>query len=251
MIISIITATFNSQKNINKCLDSIANQTYKNIEHIIIDGASTDKTLEIINEHSHRPAKIISEPDSGVYEALNKGIKNSTGDVIGFLHSDDSFIDNNCIELIANEFIKNKQICAVYGDIIYISSKNENKVLRFWKSQNFNNKLIGNGWMPPHTVFYVKRNYYDKTNYFDTSFKISADYFSILKMFNENNFTVQYIPQTLLKMRMGGASNGSLYRIIRKTFEDWKAIRKMNYPLLRSMIMLLLKNLRGIKTFIF
>jgi len=251
MIISIITATFNSQKNIKKCLDSIANQTYKNIEHIIIDGASTDKTLEIINEHSHRPAKIISEPDNGIYDALNKGIKNSSGDVIGFLHSDDSFIKNNCIEQIAVEFMKNKEISAVYGDIVYVSNKNEDKIIRSWKSQNFNNKLIGKGWMPPHTAFYVKSYYYKKTNFFDTDFKISADYHSILKMFKENNFRVQYIPQTLLKMRMGGASNGNLYQIIKKTIEDWKAIRRMNYSLLRSITMIFLKNLRGIKTFIF
>ena len=247
---SIITATFNSADTIENCLDSISTQTYYNIEHIIIDGKSTDDTILKINKHSFKPSIIISEPDNGIYEALNKGIENSTGDIIGFLHSDDFFPNKHVVKKIIDEFKKSHTICAVYGDCEFFSKVDSGRTIRKWKSRHFNSNLITSGWMPPHAALYVKSEIIKSINGFDSSFKISGDYMCILQMFTQKNFKAKYLPEVLLKMRMGGASNKSLSNIVLKTREDWKALRLNKFGFLASIKIIFLKNLSKIVQFL-
>ncbi|WP_387491281.1 glycosyltransferase family 2 protein [Photorhabdus sp. RM96S] len=206
MKISIITATYNSEKTLADTLLSLEKQTYQNIEYIIIDGASEDNTLMMINKNSTRVTTIISEPDKGIYDALNKGIATATGDIVGFLHSDDLFAYPEAIADIVAMFEKYK--CeAVYGDLQYVSKNNINNVVRYWKSGPFYPKKMQYGWMPPHPTFYMKRKLYDKWGGFDLNFKISSDYDSITRYIINHNIKLIYLPKVIIKMRIGGESN--------------------------------------------
>ncbi len=225
MKISIITATFNCEDTIKDCINSVISQQYDNIEHIIIDGVSTDNTLNIVNSFSNKIAKVISEPDSGIYDALNKGIANATGDIIGLLHADDIFNDNNIITEIAKFFTQNNTD-SVYGDLQYVAKTDTSKVIRYWKSGEFNLGKLKKGWMPPHPTFFVKKDIYNKYGNFDTSFKIAADYDLILRFLGVNGVSTTYLPQIITKMRVGGESNKSLKNILLKMKEDHKALKK-------------------------
>ena len=225
MKISIITATFNCEDTIKDCINSVISQQYDNIEHIIIDGVSTDNTLNIVNSFSNKIAKVISEPDSGIYDALNKGIANATGDIIGLLHADDIFNDNNIITEIAKVFTQNNAD-SVYGDLQYVAKADTSKVIRYWKSGEFNLGKLKKGWMPPHPTFFVKKDIYNKYGNFDTSFKIAADYDLILRFLGVNGVSTTYLPQIITKMRVGGESNKSLKNILLKMKEDHKALKK-------------------------
>ncbi|MBS9432265.1 glycosyltransferase family 2 protein [Photorhabdus hainanensis] len=206
MKISIITATYNSEKTLADTLLSLEKQTYQNIEYIIIDGASEDNTLMMINKNSTRVTTIISEPDKGIYDALNKGIATATGDIVGFLHSDDLFAYPEAIADIVAMFEKYK--CeAVYGDLQYVSKNNINNVVRYWKSGPFYPKKMQYGWMPPHPTFYMKRKLYNKWGGFDLNFKISSDYDSITRYIINHNIKLIYLPKVIIKMRIGGESN--------------------------------------------
>lgn len=240
--VSIITATYNSAESIELCLESIRSQTYSNIEHIIIDGNSNDNTLEKIKNFPYKPYKIICEKDNGIYEALNKGIKYANGDIIGFLHSDDFFANNEVLEDVAETF-KNNNIDAVYGDLEYVSQKSVIKTIRKWKSSPFKFKYLNNGWMPPHPSLYVKKDIINSLGGFDTSFKISGDYMFILKAFKMPNFNSKYIPKVFIKMRIGGVSNKSLSKILLKSKEDWIALRKNHFGFFSSIKVLMFKNI--------
>ncbi len=225
MKISIITACFNNQETIEDTLLSVKSQTYKNLEHIIIDGGSTDNTLSIVKKFDHI-SKIVSEQDDGIYFALNKGIRESTGDVIGFLHSDDFFSDENVVEKIAETF-ENSSCDATYSDLDYVSFSNPQQIIRRWKSGFYNNKKLRSGWMPPHPTFYVKKEIFDKYKYFNTEYKISADYDLILR-FLTNSVKLLYIPEVLIKMRVGGVSNNKIMNILIKSTEDYRIIKRNN-----------------------
>lgn len=222
MKISIITATYNNEATIKETLESVAKQDYQNIEHIIIDGVSTDNTLKIIENYKHI-SKVISEKDFGIYHALNKGIKHSTGELIGFLHADDYFEDISILSEIAKT-VKKHQADAIYGDLDYISTNDTEKIIRHWKSKEFKLKLLKKGWMPPHPTFYAKKQLYNKFGIFNTNYKISADYELMLR-FLSKNISVKYIPKVIVKMRVGGVSNNSFSNIITKSKEDYKAIK--------------------------
>lgn len=247
--ISIITATWNCGDTLKDCLDSLAKQTYKNFEHIIVDGASTDLTIEIIKKNISQVSMYISESDEGIYDALNKGIKLSTGDVIGFLHSDDFYSSNKSLSKIAAIF-EDTSICAVYGDLIYVKKNNSAKVIRKWRSKQFKKDYLMYGWMPPHPTLYVRRDWYLKTGDFDTSLKISADYLSILKFFMDPEFKTVYLPDTLVTMRLGGVSNKSIKSIFEKTAEDWKVLRSCNFNKFQATFVLIFKNLTKLSQFI-
>lgn len=249
MKVSIITATYNSEKFIGSCLDSISQQTYHDIEHIIIDGKSNDKTINIIKNHQYKNSKIICEIDSGPAEAFDKGLRNATGDIIGFLHSDDIFANKDIIQLIVNKFNSNNSLSAIYGDLVYVKRNDINKILRKWKSSNFKKIKLLRGWMPPHPTLFVKKTIYDHLGGLDLSFKISGDYMSILKMFNINGFEAEYIPKTITLMRIGGVSNRSLSKIFIKSLEDWRALRKNNYSVIESLIAIMFKNLSKVVQF--
>jgi glycosyltransferase len=239
MKISIITATYNSEKNIVACLESVANQSYKNIEHIVIVGGSNEKIPEIVKSFPS-VTKFISEPDKGIYNALNKGIEISTGDVIGFLHSDDVFSSSSIIHKIADLFSNN--IHGVYGDLIFTSSKNQHKIVRTWISKSFNSKNIKYGWMPPHTTLFLRKEIYEKYGKFDISFKIAGDYDFMINIMKSNQINLQYLPEIITKMRMGGASTGSLKGILTKSKEDIRALKNNGFKF--PFLILLAKNLR-------
>ncbi|WP_159022681.1 glycosyltransferase family 2 protein [Formosa sp. L2A11] len=235
MKVSIITATYNSEKTIEDCFKSVLNQSYDNIEYIIIDGASTDGTLNILEtfKQKHKNIISVSEPDKGIYDALNKGIEKATGDVVGFLHSDDFFASNETISHIVSAF-NLEDIDGVYGDLHYINATNSEKIVRNWKSQPFLTKLLKQGWMPAHPTLFLKKAVYIKHGLFNLNFKIAADYDLMLRIFKDVTLQFKYLPEVITKMRVGGASNRSLKNIWLKTREDYMAVKgnKLGSPIL-------------------
>ncbi|MFB9054523.1 glycosyltransferase family 2 protein [Formosa undariae] len=229
MKVSIITATYNSEKTIEDCLKSVLNQDYDSIEYIIIDGASTDDTLNIIEKFKQKHDNVISisEPDKGIYDALNKGIEKATGDVVGFLHSDDFFASNETISHIVEAFGTTK-VDGVYGDLHYINSTNSDKIVRNWKSKPFSDKLLKQGWMPAHPTLFLKKKVYNTHGLFNIKFKIAADYDLMLRIFKDKKLHFNYLPEVITKMRVGGASNRSLKNIWLKTREDYMAVKGNN-----------------------
>jgi len=227
MKVSIVTVVYNSENTIKDAIESVLNQTYKNIEYIIIDGASTDRTVEIIKSYRNKINKFVSEPDKGIYDAMNKGIKLATGDIVGILNSDDVYADNNVIETIANTFQKN-DYDAIYGDLIYVDKENLDKVIRYWKSNPFEKGLFQKGWHPAHPTFFVKREIYDRYGLFNLDFKIAADYELMLRFMERYNIGTYYIPEVLVKMRVGGESNRSLKNILKANIECYKAWKVNN-----------------------
>ena len=249
MKISIITAVFNNKEFIENCIQSVAAQTYKDIEYIIIDGGSKDGTLDIIRKYAERGVinKWVSEPDNGMYDALNKGIKMAEGEVIGFLHSDDIFAHERVIERVAQTFMQDNNIDGIYGDLIYIN-KNCNKIIRYWKAGRFTRDSFNYGWMPPHPTLFIKKEIYEKYGYFRTKFKISADYDLILRFIWKHQIRVVYIPEVLIKMRVGGKSNKNIKNLLLKSFEDYKVIKENRVK--GGFVTLLMKNIRKLPQFV-
>jgi glycosyltransferase len=248
MKFSIITATYNCLTTLPNCLDSINSQSYTAYEHLIIDGCSTDGTKEFLNNHTDSIFTYISEPDNGIYDALNKGVQLATGDVIGFLHADDMYASKDTLSIIAKAF-EDPSVCAVYGDLEYVNKLNTNKVIRRWRSNAFIKRDLDWGWMPAHPTLYVRRNWYKLIDGFDISYKIAADYHSILKLFSNEEFVPVYLPEVLITMRMGGASNKSLSSILKKTNEDWRALRSCNFSVSRALRALVWKNISKLRQF--
>jgi glycosyltransferase involved in cell wall biosynthesis len=246
MKISIITVCFNSEATIRDTLESVKKQDYLDIEYVIIDGGSTDNTLNIINDYGEIITKLISEPDNGLYDALNKGLVNVTGDIIGFLHSDDFFSSITIISQLASK-INYDNLDGVYGDLQYANKEDTNKIIRLWKSSEFKLELLKKGWMPAHPTLFLKKCVYDKHGEFNTSYKISADYDFMLRVLKDNTFKFGYLEKVITKMRVGGASNRSIKNIINKSREDYHAIRSNN---IGGVITLLLKNTSKIKQFL-
>lgn len=245
MKISIITITYNSASSLQRALDSVQSQTYKDIEHVIIDGASTDGTRKLIEAYAkqHKNVKWVSEKDNGIYDAINKGIRLATGDVIGFLHSDDMFYSVDSIEQIAAAFEQN-QADVVYGDLQYMRG---NKVVRRWKSNTFNPRALKYGWMPPHPTVYVRREVYQQVGEYDSWFRISADYDMILRIFTAG-YNTHYIPEVLVCMETGGASNKNTKARLSKTMEDYIVLKKNHVG--AGYLTVACKQLRKVKQFI-
>ena len=239
MKISVITATYNSEKNLEKCLSSLYSQTYKNFEHIIIDNKSTDMTHSIINNTSFKDRKFICEKDNGIYYALNKGIDCATGDVICVLHSDDFLPNNNVFQNVVDKF-KETQCDGLYGDLQYVSG---NKTIRYWKSNKFKKMDLDLGWMPPHPTLYLKKKVFTNIRY-NTKYKISSDYDFIQKVFQ--NFELYYSSLLLCVMNVGGESNKSIKNILVKMKEDLQIIHENE---LLTIFTLACKNLRKIHQF--
>lgn len=232
MKISIITATFNSEKTLPVCMDSVLNQSYSDIEYILVDGLSTDNTKSLIEEKSNKNNNIIfvSEADKGIYDALNKGIQLATGDVIGFVHSDDYLADSTTVSDIVEAFMAN-DADGVYGDLHYIDFDRPQKIVRNWRSQMFKNKLLNRGWMPAHPTLFLKKEVYEQKGKFNLDYRISADYDFILRVFKDPGYRFYYLPKTITKMRVGGASNKNLKNIVQKTKEDYHACKSNQLPL--------------------
>jgi glycosyltransferase len=202
----------------------VSAQTYGNREHVVIDGASKDGTVELLERHRQQLTVLLSEPDSGIYDALNKGVARATGDVVGFLHADDIFGDEDILARVADAFM-DPAVSAVYGDLEYVRRNDVDHVVRYWKSELFTARKLAWGWMPPHPTLYVRREWYVKIGGFDTSFRIAADYLSVLRLFSQPGFRANYLPRVMVKMRLGGTSNRSLRDILQKSREDYTALR--------------------------
>lgn len=247
MKVSIITATYNSVATIATCMRSVLSQTYGSIEYLIIDGTSKDGTLEEVQRiaEGHSNVVISSEPDKGIYDALNKGIKKATGDIIGFVHSDDFLADTTTIEAIVKAF-ETQNADGVFGDLHYVGMAHTDKLVRNWVSQPYQPKLLKRGWMPAHPTLYLKKEVYATYGDFNINYKIAADYDFILRIFKQTNLKFYYLPQTLVKMRVGGASNRSLKNVILKTTEDYRAIVSNNTG---NLLTIVLKNITKISQF--
>ncbi len=223
MKISIITVVYNNDKTIKSAIKSVLTQSYSNIEYVIIDGGSSDKTVNIIDEYKEQLGYFISEKDKGIYDAMNKGIKAATGDVIGILNSDDLYQDATVIESVMNQFIQNPTLDIVYGDLVYVNSDNVDKVVRNWKSNSYHNNFFDNGNVPPHPSLFVNKRIYEEAGLFNLDFKLAADYEFMLRIFKKHNFKSKYINKIIVKMRLGGATNQSFSNIKKQNIEILKA----------------------------
>lgn len=246
MKISVITASYNCAGTIGEMLASVAAQHYQAVEHVVVDGASADGTWDVIRSHASPGLVATSEPDRGIYDALNKGIARSTGDVVGFLHADDVFASPQVLSWVAEAF-RDPGVEAVYGDLQYVRRDDPDRVVRHWRSAPFAPAMLTRGWMPPHPTLYLRRSMYERLGGFDTSFRIAADYEFILRLFSRPGLRTVYVPRVLVKMRLGGVSNRSLRHVLRKSAEDWRALRQNR---IGGMSTLLWKNLSKIGQFI-
>ena len=248
MKISIITASYNREAFIGDSIRSLYVQTFQDFEHLVVDGASKDKTLEIVKSVSDSRTVAISEPDKGVCDAFNKGLSRATGDIIGFLHSDDFFADENTLQIVADTFA-DKQCDLVFGDLDYVSSADPGRVVRHWRAGVFSKEALEYGWMPPHPTVFITRNLLERIGSFDCKYKISCDYDFLLRCLTQDGLKVWYIPKTLVKMRLGGVSNGSVSRILAKTLEDYTVIKRHKIGRYGAMPTLFFKNIRKIPQF--
>ena len=229
-LVSIITIVSNNVKTIRNSIQSVAYQDYENIEHILIDNCSNDWTLEAIYENKEEISLIISEPDNGIYYALNKGIQLSNGKIIGFLNSDDVLKSRVTISTIVSE-LESSDAEAVYGDLQYFARERPNSITRLWRAGEYSTINFKQGWMPPHPTFYTYKDIYLKYGNFDTSFKISSDYDMMLRLLYKNKINAKYIPSVLVKMQRGGISNQNLKSMWLKTKEDLEIMRTFNFGL--------------------
>ncbi len=224
MKISIITVTYNSGATLEQTIRSVASQSYNHIEYIVVDGGSTDNTPELIKKYGDVITASVSEKDQGLYHALNKGIAMATGEVIGMLHSDDFYINNEVVQKYADTFIKTGAD-AVYSDLYYVNAHNTDKVIRKWKSGTYREGSFKSGWMPPHPTFFVKKEVYNRFGDFNLNFKTAADYELMLRFIHKHKIRLAYLPEFTIKMRVGGKSNASLLNRLLANQEDrmaWK-----------------------------
>jgi glycosyltransferase involved in cell wall biosynthesis len=220
--VSIITACYNSAKTIAGTLKSVYDQQFRNIEHIVVDGGSTDGTLNIIHAHRCSISKFVSEPDKGIYDALNKGIALSSGDIIAFLNSDDIYADNNVIKYVVEQFVAQSSD-AVYGDVAFVKGDDFDQVIRVYSSRRFHPSRIGWGWMPAHPALFVSRRIFEKHGAFNTDYRIAGDFEFVARIFVQPALRYLYVPRVLVKMRTGGISTRS-----------WKSTLLLNKEVLKA-----------------
>lgn len=227
--ISVITVCFNSAETIADTLRSVASQTHAEVEHIVVDGGSSDGTLAIIDRHRERLAKIISEPDHGVYDAMNKGIMLATGDVVGFLNADDVYADATALAAIAAAF-GTPGVEACYADLVYVDKQDMRKIVRYWQPGEYRYGLFRTGWMPPHPTFFVRREVFERFGMFDLQYRLQADFELAMRFLEVHRIRTAYIPRILVNMRMGGMSNNSYVNILKGNLEAYRACRKNGLP---------------------
>ena len=229
MKISIITVCYNAKEHIGNCIKSVIEQKYPHIEYIIIDGGSNDGTLDIIKGFKSDISVLVSEPDMGIYHALNKGIAMATGDCIGIMHSDDFFADDTILLKVANAYMEN-DIDILYGNLNYVDRNDTQKVVRRWRSENYNDKLLLRGWMPAHPTFYAKRNCYLAFGDYDLQFKSASDYDLMLRFLYKTPFKKYFLNIVMVKMRVGGTSNKTFRNRYIANREDYLALIKNKIP---------------------
>lgn len=230
MKVSIITGTYNSEKYIGDCLTSIYNQDYPDIEHIIIDGASKDRTLEVIKNTNNRVSKVISEPDKGIYDAMNKGIQLAKGEIIGILNSDDFYNSNEVISRVVRAFEENQADC-VYGNLYYVKPNNPSIIVRKWVTGPYNEKYgFRRGWHPAHPSFFVKKDVYKKYGYFQIDHKISADFELMLRFIERFKVKSTYLEYPMVRMRLGGESSNGIKSHFIGNRECFRAFKRNGVP---------------------
>ncbi len=217
--VSIITTSLNSEKTIKDTINSVNQQTFKNIEHIFIDGNSIDNTIKIIKDNKQKNSILISEKDNGIYDAMNKGIKLSKGEIIFILNSDDTFYNNSIVQNVINIFTKNIDLELIYGNLIYTKDKD---VVRKWKSGNFKPGSFLKGWCPPHPSFIVKKRIYEKYGLFNLSYKFAADLEIMYRFLEKFKCKHYYFDEYIIDMKIGGVSNKNLINIIKQNYENIK-----------------------------
>ncbi|MBM4009914.1 MAG: glycosyltransferase [Planctomycetes bacterium] len=228
MRISIVTVVFNNASTIEQTILSVAGQTYRDIEHIIIDGGSTDGTLDIIAKYRDKLALVVSEPDRGIYDAMNKGIKAAQGDVIGTLNADDFYADDTVLTQVAKA-MSDPEVEACYADLVYVAADDTGRVLRYWRSCDYKPGLFLWGWMPAHPTFFVRRHVYAEHGLFDTRLKLQADFELTMRFMELRRIKTTYVPRTWVRMRMGGASNRSIKNVLRGNWESYTACRRHGF----------------------
>lgn len=227
MKISIVTVVYNCVNTIQGCIESVLNQDYHDVEYIIIDGGSKDGTVDVIKQYEDRIAKFISEKDKGIYDAMNKGIKMATGDVVGILNADDFFYSNDTLSKIAKAFDKKPELDATIADIVFVNETNT-RVLRHYDAKNWRPSKFAWGFMPPHPSFFCKRHLFDKLGYYKTDYKIAADYELLIRYLYVNKIKFRYLPMITTRMRMGGVSTKNLNSILTLNKEIKRACEENN-----------------------
>jgi glycosyltransferase involved in cell wall biosynthesis len=250
MKISIITICYNPGDELKAAIESVLSQQGVDVEYILVDGGSTDGTVEYVRSLNGQIATFVSEPDHGLYDALNKGIRLATGDIIGLLHADDFYVSEMALSLVAKT-VQTTGADAVYGDMVYVDKINPDRIIRYWKSGDYNPEKLKFGWMPPHPTLFLKREVYEKAKlpngeYFDTTMTCAADYDFMMRLLKKMSISIVYLPVVLVNMRMGGISNKSIKHLIRKSHEDYTAMRRNNIGGLGTLVA---KNLRKLPQF--
>ncbi len=225
MKISIITVVYNNEATLQQAIESVLNQSYPNIEYVIIDGSSKDNTVSIIESYKNRLGYFISEPDKGLYDAMNKGIQAATGDVIGILNSDDLYQDSTVLSDIVHQFSTNPALDIVYGNLVYVKKDAVDQVVRNWKSKDYYAKFFDDGNVPPHPSLFLRKEVYEKVGLFNLEFKLAADYEFMFRVFKKYDFKSKYIDRLIVKMRLGGETNKSIQNIINQNKEILRAWR--------------------------
>lgn len=228
MKISVITVCFNAVNTIADTLESVATQTQPDIEHIVVDGASTDGTLEVVKRYKH-VFKMISEPDQGIYDAMNKGLRLATGDVIGFLNADDVYADKRVLERVSAILVQEK-LDALFGDVEFVDADNLDRPLRRYRSERFRPDRIAWGWMPAHPTLFLRRQVFERFGPFRTDYKIAGDFEMVARIFHGGTLRYRYVPEVLVRMRTGGVSTGGWRNTLLLNQEVLRACRENGIP---------------------
>jgi glycosyltransferase involved in cell wall biosynthesis len=239
--ISLITVAYNAESTISRCIESVIGQNFKNIEYIIIDGGSTDKTIDVINQYKNHISILISEPDNGIYDAMNKGIKLATGNIVGVLNADDFFADDEVLSAVSLAFGQ-QDVNIVYADLDYVD--NHDKVIRKWRSGGYKHGQFNRGWMPPHPTFYCKRILFEQFGMYSLDYGTAADYELMLRYMHLKRIKAFYLKKVIIKMKIGGISNKSFGNRVKGLFFDLRAMR--NNEILLPLVTLVFKPLRKV-----
>lgn len=249
MKVSIITATYNSAKTVRDTIESVLVQDYPDIEHIIVDGKSKDATLDIVQEYDGKIAKVVSDPDKGIYDAMNKGIRMATGDIIGILNSDDFFANDHVISEVVRAFREDPTLDGVHADLYYVKQDEPQKIVRHWVTTDYKPGCFFKGWHPAHPTLYLRKEVYERYGLFDLDFPLAADFELMLRLFECHHIVAKHLDMAMIRMRLGGATSKDYTNIVKNTKECMAAFRKngLKPPVLYPAYRLLPKLLQYVK----